>query len=132
MPFTGDSAGLWAIRKGLFPAVGAVRTTGTTVIIEDVAFPIERLAEGVAGLQALFDRFEYGEAIIFGHALEETCTSFLPRVRGSGAGGPLRRLYGCGGRAGRRALWRVAQGRAWHRRNMAPMWRSNGGRRGWR
>jgi D-lactate dehydrogenase len=50
--------------------VGAVRTTGTTVIIEDVAFPIERLAEGVAGLQALFDRFEYGEAIIFGHALE--------------------------------------------------------------
>lgn len=57
-------------RKGLFPAVGAVRTTGTTVIIEDVAFPIERLAEGVAGLQALFDRFEYGEAIIFGHALE--------------------------------------------------------------
>ncbi|MFQ2667013.1 FAD-binding and (Fe-S)-binding domain-containing protein [Aeromonas caviae] len=70
VPFTSDSAGLWAIRKGLFPAVGAVRTTGTTVIIEDVAFPIERLAEGVAGLQALFDRFEYGEAIIFGHALE--------------------------------------------------------------
>ena len=47
-----------------------MRTTGTTVIIEDVAFPIERLAEGVAGLQQLFDRFEYGEAIIFGHALE--------------------------------------------------------------
>ncbi|PJG57590.1 FAD-binding and (Fe-S)-binding domain-containing protein, partial [Aeromonas cavernicola] len=70
VPFTRDSAGLWAIRKGLFPAVGAVRTTGTTVIIEDVAFPIEQLAEGVAGLQALFDQFAYHEAIIFGHALE--------------------------------------------------------------
>jgi D-lactate dehydrogenase len=31
----------WKIRKGLFPAVGAVRVTGTTVIIEDVAYPIE-------------------------------------------------------------------------------------------
>jgi D-lactate dehydrogenase len=30
---------LWNIRKGLFPAVGAVREIGTTVIIEDVAFP---------------------------------------------------------------------------------------------
>ena len=28
----------WKIRKGLFPAVGAVRVTGTTVIIEDVAY----------------------------------------------------------------------------------------------
>jgi D-lactate dehydrogenase len=70
VPFTSESTGLWAIRKGLFPAVGAVRTTGTTVIIEDVAFPVERLAEGVAGLQALFDEFAYHEAIIFGHALE--------------------------------------------------------------
>ena len=30
---------LWKIRKGLFPSVGAMRKTGTTVIIEDVAFP---------------------------------------------------------------------------------------------
>jgi len=60
----------WNIRKGTFPAVGAVREVGTTVIIEDVAFPIERLAEGVDRLQQLFDEFEYNEAIIFGHALE--------------------------------------------------------------
>ena len=52
----------------------------TTVIIEDVAFPIERLAEGVAGLQAPFDRFEYGEAIIFGHALEGNLHLSLPRA----------------------------------------------------
>lgn len=61
---------LWAIRKGTFPAVGAVRETGTTVIIEDVAFPVERLADGVFELQQLFDKYHYDEAIIFGHALE--------------------------------------------------------------
>ena len=61
---------LWNIRKGLFPAVGAVRETGTTVIIEDVAFPIDRLARGTLHLQEIMRRFRYDEAIIFGHALE--------------------------------------------------------------
>lgn len=61
---------LWAIRKGTFPAVGAVRPTGTTVIIEDVTFPVEQLAEGVNRLLALLDKHRYDEAIIFGHALE--------------------------------------------------------------
>ncbi len=60
---------LWKIRKGLFPAVGAVRRTGTTVIIEDVAFPIEHLAEATLELQKLFAKYGYSEAIIFGHAL---------------------------------------------------------------
>jgi D-lactate dehydrogenase len=61
---------LWAIRKGTFPAVGAVRETGTTVIIEDVAFPVAQLANAVAKLQALFEKYHYDEAIIFGHALD--------------------------------------------------------------
>ncbi len=60
----------WGIRKGLFPLVGAMRETGTTVIIEDVAFPIEHLAAGVVDLHALFKQHRYHEAIIFGHALE--------------------------------------------------------------
>ncbi|EOD80685.1 putative D-lactate dehydrogenase, Fe-S protein [Grimontia indica] len=71
--FTSDAhtvATLWGIRKGMFPAVGAVREAGTTVIIEDVAFPVERLASGVRELQALFTQYDYHEAIIFGHALE--------------------------------------------------------------
>ena len=59
----------WNIRKGLFPAVGAVREKGTTVIIEDVAFPVESLAPAVLELQALFKKYHYDEAIIFGHAL---------------------------------------------------------------
>jgi D-lactate dehydrogenase len=60
---------LWNIRKGLFPAVGAVRTIGTTVIIEDVAFPIKSLAEATLELQSLFAKYRYDNAIIFGHAL---------------------------------------------------------------
>jgi len=60
----------WKIRKGLFPAVGAVRKVGTTVIIEDVAYPIESLAEATLELQSLFKKHNYDEALIFGHALE--------------------------------------------------------------
>jgi D-lactate dehydrogenase len=60
---------LWDIRKGLFPAVGAVRQIGTTVIIEDVVFSLENLADATLELQRLFARYHYDEAIIFGHAL---------------------------------------------------------------
>ncbi|PKN31598.1 MAG: 4Fe-4S ferredoxin, partial [Deltaproteobacteria bacterium HGW-Deltaproteobacteria-20] len=60
----------WKVRKGTFPSVGAMRRTGTTVIIEDVAFPIERLADATLELQGLLNKYGYSEAIIFGHALE--------------------------------------------------------------
>ncbi len=60
----------WKIRKGLFPAVGAAREIGTTVIIEDVAFNIEHLAEATLKLQTLFSKYNYDEALIFGHALD--------------------------------------------------------------
>ncbi len=73
LPFTqapDEIAQLWNIRKGLFPALGALRNTGTTVVIEDVAFPVPELANGVLKLQALFDRHQYQDALIFGHALE--------------------------------------------------------------
>jgi len=65
-----EAAALWNVRKGMFPAVGAVRPTGTTVIIEDVAFPVDRLAAATLDLQALLREHGYREAIIFGHALE--------------------------------------------------------------
>ncbi|MDZ7653659.1 MAG: FAD-binding and (Fe-S)-binding domain-containing protein [Burkholderiaceae bacterium] len=60
----------WKVRKGTFPSVGAMRATGSTVIIEDVAFPVARLAEATLDLQALLHAHGYREAIIFGHALE--------------------------------------------------------------
>ena len=61
---------LWKIRKGLFPSIGAMRRSGTTVIIEDVAFPVESLAEATIDLQNILKKFSYNEAVIFGHALE--------------------------------------------------------------
>ena len=69
--FTHDPAeqsALWTIRQGMFPSVGAVRKRGTTVIIEDVAFPVDRLADAVIDLTGLFRKHGYDDAIIFGHA----------------------------------------------------------------
>jgi D-lactate dehydrogenase len=58
----------WRVRKGLFPAVGAVRASGTTVILEDVAFPVDKLGDAILDLQNLFQKYGYTNAIIFGHA----------------------------------------------------------------
>jgi D-lactate dehydrogenase len=60
----------WNIRRGLFPSVGRGRPAGTTVIIEDVAFPIDRLADAAEELVSLFARHGYEEAILFGHVLD--------------------------------------------------------------
>ena len=60
----------WAMRSGIFPAVGATREIGTTCLIEDIAFPIEHLAEATLDLQQLFREHNYPEAVIYGHALE--------------------------------------------------------------
>lgn len=63
-----EQAMLWRIRQGLFPSVGAVRKSQTTVIIEDVAFPIDRLADAAVDLTGLFRKHGYDNGIIFGHA----------------------------------------------------------------
>lgn len=60
----------WKARKGLLPSVGGLRQTGTTCMIEDVAFPIDRLAEGCMDLKTLFKELDYKDASLFGHALE--------------------------------------------------------------
>lgn len=74
----------WKIRKGLFPSVGAVRAAGTAVVIEDVTFPVERLALGVRKLRTCFDAHGYSDAVIFGHAkdgnLHFTLTPDLSRA----------------------------------------------------
>ncbi len=69
--FTGDAAEqalLWRVRQGLFPSVGARRPRGTNVFSEDVAFPVERLADATLELRRVFDAHGYPEAIVFGHA----------------------------------------------------------------
>ncbi|SDS86530.1 D-lactate dehydrogenase [Mucilaginibacter mallensis] len=58
----------WKVRKGLFPSVGAVRVSGSTVILEDVAFPVAKLGDAILDLHKLFKKYEYNNAIVFGHA----------------------------------------------------------------
>ena len=66
----GTVARYWAMRSGIFPAVGGAREIGTTCLIEDVAVPIDRLADATDDLQRLFAAHGYRDAVIYGHALD--------------------------------------------------------------
>ncbi|MDY2917951.1 MAG: FAD-binding and (Fe-S)-binding domain-containing protein [Muribaculaceae bacterium] len=71
--FTSDPAVYgpwWAIRSGIFPAVGGTRAPGTTVLIEDVAFHIDDLPNATCELAQLLEDCGYDDACIYGHALE--------------------------------------------------------------
>ncbi len=63
-----EQAQFWKIRKGMFPSVGAARRSGTSVILEDIVLPVERLADATIDLRQLFRKHGYDDAIIFGHA----------------------------------------------------------------
>jgi D-lactate dehydrogenase len=69
----------WNVRKGLLPSVGGLRPVGTTVIVEDVAVPIEHLADAAIALRDIFDRLAYDGAIIFGHALDGNLHFVFPQ-----------------------------------------------------
>lgn len=60
----------WKARKGLLSSVGGLRRTGTTCLIEDVAFPVESLAAAAIEIKALFKDLGYKDAVLFGHALD--------------------------------------------------------------
>jgi len=61
---------LWNIRKGLFPSVCHARQKGTTVIIEDIAVPIEQLRDCLLELQDMFKKYAYKDTIIWGHVFD--------------------------------------------------------------
>lgn len=61
-------AGLWKLRKGLYTSVAGARRSGTTALLEDVVVPVDRLADTCSELATLFDRYEYRDSVIFGHA----------------------------------------------------------------
>ena len=60
----------WDTRKGLIPIVGGAREPGTSMLIEDVACPVDRLADMTVDLADMFNRYGYLDASCFGHALE--------------------------------------------------------------
>lgn len=59
---------LWQIRKGLFSAVASARPSGTNALLEDVVVPVAQLGETCKALSVLFDKHDYEESVIFGHA----------------------------------------------------------------
>ena len=61
-------AGLWTLRKGLYTSVAGARKSGTTALLEDVVVPVAKLADTCVELAVLFDRYDYADSVIFGHA----------------------------------------------------------------
>jgi D-lactate dehydrogenase len=59
---------MWKIRKGMYPSVAGMRAKGTSALLEDFTFPVERLGEAVIDVQHLFEKHNYRNGIIFGHA----------------------------------------------------------------
>ncbi len=68
-PDEARSHALWDMRKGFFASGGAARPKGTAMMTEDVAAPIDKLADFVIDMRKLLDAHGYEDAIIFGHAL---------------------------------------------------------------
>ena len=64
-----EQATLWKLRKEMLPTVAGMRRSSTTAIIEDICFPIEKLAEATVRLREVFAADGYADAVIFGHAL---------------------------------------------------------------
>lgn len=59
---------LWAIRKGIAPSIASTRRANTSVIIEDIAFPVPKLAEGIKRMSDIFMNNHYLDISIVGHA----------------------------------------------------------------
>ena len=70
-PFNADAhirENLWKVRKGLYPTVGSLRKTGTSVIAEDICVHQNELPQAVHELHKIFKSWNYKDAVIFGHA----------------------------------------------------------------
>ena len=72
---------LGAVVQGLIPIVGAARETGTSMLIEDVACPVDKLGAMTMDLIEMFTKYEYHDASCFGHALEGNLHLVFSQVR---------------------------------------------------
>ena len=108
-----ECAQLWNVRKGMFPSVGAMRATGTTVIIEDVAFPVPRLAEATLDLQRLLVAHGYRERDhLRSRARGQPALRVHAGLQRARRGRALSPVHGRAVPDGRREVRRLAQGRA--------------------
>lgn len=85
-------AALWNIRKGLYASVAGNRPSGTTALLEDIAVPVPKLLPTCQGLVALFEKYGYDSAVIFGHAKDGNIHFLLnERLEEHGEGSTLQR-----------------------------------------
>ena len=68
---------LWNVRRALFPAIANFREADEYVLTEDINIPVDRLAEGCAAFQTLFDRYGYNAGIM-GHAFHGNLHFSIP------------------------------------------------------
>jgi len=61
-------AQMWHLRKGLYAAVAGARPPGTTALLEDIVVPVPALGRTCIELISLFERYQYRDSVIFGHA----------------------------------------------------------------
>lgn len=64
-----EQASFWKLRREALPTVAGMRKSGTTAVIEDICFPVERLAEATMDLRKVLEDNGYSDAGIFGHSL---------------------------------------------------------------
>ena len=74
-----EQAQFWRIRAGLFPTVSIARATGTTMITEDLAYPVDRLAEAAIDLTSLFKKHKYDDVILYSHAKDGNIHFMMPQ-----------------------------------------------------
>ena len=59
----------WKLRKSILPIVAGIRKLGSTVITEDICFKIDDFIAGSAMIKTLFEKYNFNDGVIFGHAL---------------------------------------------------------------
>jgi len=59
---------LWDVRRAVLPCAGNKKPALDTLVMEDVAFPIDSLADGITDLENLLEKYGYDKDIA-GHAL---------------------------------------------------------------
>ena len=120
----------WRVREGLHGLIGRLRLPGTALIVEDVCVPPERIAEGARDLQALLG--EHGFlAGVAGHASAGNLHFMLtPDFAKQEDLERYEAFMARPGRADRRQVRRLAQGRARDRDQHGALTSSaSGGRR---
>lgn len=65
-----EQARIWSVRQGLLPLLGKTRPAASTLIIEDLAFPLDDLSSAIDGLRSLLIKYKYDKSAIYGHGLD--------------------------------------------------------------